>query len=126
MFYALQVKDGEDSHRVVWAFFQAAVKRGLTFKGLEVFSYMMVGSTMFVRYRTGCSMPPELVEDLLASGRGVVLPNPPKEYLVKLPGGRDGPFPIAPMHMAAAPGARRLYRGPRIDFWERQFLDISR
>jgi hypothetical protein len=129
MFYAVQLKDHEVAHHGVWAFFQAAVKREIKFKRLDVFGYVTAGQNKFVRYRTDC---PDLAEDLLASGRGVIVPAPMKagesalrSYLVRLPNGQSGTFSLATMHSVAAPGLYRVYRGTKADFWDRQFLDIS-
>jgi hypothetical protein len=129
MFYAVQLEDHEVAHHGVWAVFQAALKRKIGFTRLDVYGYVTAGRHRFVRYRTGC---PDLSEELLASGRGVIVPAPLKaeesairSYLVRLPSGQSGTFSLATMHAVAAPGLHRIYRGPKVNFWERQFHDMT-
>jgi hypothetical protein len=130
-FYAVQIEDREHPREVVWAFIKAALNRQLKpFKKVETFSYLTVGRVRFLRFRTDCPVPDALVEDLLALGRGAIVPAPLNSgicnYIVRTPSGLSGSFNMAAMHAVPAPGMRHVYRGPLVQFWERQFGDLAK
>jgi len=123
LYAALQCHRGEQPHETVWAIMQAAVNQGISFKTLEVLGVLEVGTMSFVRFRTGHPDLPKALKDTSLRDRATITPNG-VGYNVDLPDGRRGKLPITKMHMASDPNKQRLYRGPAVELWERQFLDI--
>ena len=114
----------ETRHEAVWAFMEAAHKRGLTFKALEVVGVFSMGSHEMVRVRTDLTQGLSGIAQDLQPRRAVVVPNG-SGYRIHLPGGREGAIPTVTMLAAVMPNFQRTYRGPGQEHWERQFLDLQ-
>ncbi len=125
MFTGFQLKDREAPHTAIQELFQAIVKLRLRCTTLEVFGVITMGRYTFVRYRTDCPLHSDLFKELLASGRGILVPDPLKGYLVKFPNGHQGVLNCTIVQAPALPGASRVYRGPSIKFWEKQFGETA-
>jgi len=123
-FAAIGLRRSETRHEVVWAFMEAAHKRGLSFKALEVVGVFSMGAHELVRVRTDLTEGlSDIVKDLQPR-RAVVVPNG-VGYRIHLPSGREGPIPTATILAAVMPNYQRVYRGPEQEHWERQFLDVQ-
>lgn len=119
VYIAVQLGQGEDTHRVAALYMQTA--KGLPmFRRLEVLDTMTLGNSTYVRMRTDDPNPVPILDRLYDSGRGVIhLAG--GEYVVRIPGGRVGKVASLTMSGSAKPGCARLYRGTKIRLWERQF-----
>jgi hypothetical protein len=125
LYAALQCQRGEQPHEAIFALMQASVNQGIFFKTLEVLGVLEVGTRSFVRFRTGNADLMQAFKDASLQDRASITPNG-TGYKVVLPDGRRGSLPTTKMHMVADPNKQRLYRGPAIELWERQFLDVRR
>jgi hypothetical protein len=123
IYAALQSQKGERPHETVWALMRASLNQGIFFKTLEVLGTLEIGNMTFVRFRTGHPELANAFSDPSLEDRAVIASNG-QGYSLALPGGRQGNIPTAKMLMVADPNERRLYRGPAVKLWERQFLDI--
>jgi len=122
-FAAIQFKEGETSHQTVGSLMNLAHAKDLKFSSLEVFGVIQVGRHKFVRFRTDSKDLPEILGHLLVDGRGVIHQEG-GGYTVKFPTGQKGPIGVATMTSIADPTVKRQYRGPAVQFWERQFLPV--
>lgn len=123
-FIAIELKDGEHPHAIVGEFIHLADRTAAKFKEVETLGVTTLGTRSFLRCRTDSDrLYPfdALAEGLLEKGRGVAIPKGPG-YEVQLPGGRTARVPSTVMQAPALPAQRVKYRGPRMKFWERQFL----
>lgn len=123
MFTGFQLKDREAPHQAIQELFQTIVRLRLRCTTLEIFGVITMGRYTFVRYRTDCLLASDLFKELLALGRGILVPDPIKGFLVKFPNGHQGVLNCTTVQAPALPGASRVYRGPSVKFWEKQFED---
>jgi len=123
-FVAIGLRGSETRHEAVWAFMEAADKRGLSFKALEVVGIFAMGAHELVRVRTDLTQGLTKVVKDLRPRRAMVVPNG-AGYRIYLPGGRAGPIPTATMLGATMTNYQQLYRGPAQKHWKRQFLDLQ-
>jgi hypothetical protein len=121
-FAALQVKPGETPHEVIGQFMVAAAKRRIKFKSLEILSHMALGSRDFVRFRTDLESLEWLPESGLVDGRAFIAVNGNASYSLHLPGGREGRVDAAMMQATAGYNQHKVYRGPAVKLWKRQFI----
>lgn len=121
-FAAVEMLPGESAGHIVKAVAVEAASRKHRFAKLEVFATFTLLRGNFLRFRTDLDRTKlaEVLEALLSSGRGVVYAEG-SAFQAKLPSGRAGSVPLTMMTSIAAPGFGQIYRGPAIQFWERQF-----
>lgn len=120
-FAAIEVKPGEAAHDAVKAFMCAASDVGTLFTRLKLYGPLTVGSTEFVRFASDCldySQP--LLKRLRGEARSVILPSK-VGYLVFMSDGRSAQFSTSQMQSVHRPGYGQTYKGPKVEFWERQF-----
>lgn len=118
-FIAIEVLEHESPHDVVKAFIQEAHSQGLSFKRLEVLRTVPFGSRRCIHARTDCWGMPRLVE-ALRHDRAMIVPTGDGSYQAYLPGGRTGKVSHVMMQTVPKP-TQRVYRGPAVKHWERQF-----
>jgi hypothetical protein len=118
-FAALELKEQESPHQAIECLMRAAVEKGRPFTTLEVVGSLFIGRIRFVRFRTDCSAIGEILSTL--DDRARISPEG-GAYVCRFPGGATGPVPATSMNVVGRPGERRVYRGPRVKFWERQFI----
>jgi hypothetical protein len=121
VFAAIQFKEGETAHQTVANLMQTAHVKELPFAQLELLGVLQLGRHKFVRFRTDCKELPEILGQLLLDGRGVVYQEG-GSYKVQFPTGQKGPVSAMMMLAIGDPSVKRQYRGPAIQFWDRQFL----
>ena len=122
-FMAIEVRNGEQPHDVIAEFMREAHHRRLSFKRLEVLRILPFGAKRYVHAKTDCPGLLRIVKTFQAgdgrSVRAMIVPTPQGGYQAYLPGGRTGMVPHSTM--AAIATTQRVYRGPAVEFWERQF-----
>jgi hypothetical protein len=119
-FAAVQIGQKETAHKAIEHFMNTAVGLGCRFRTLETFGEMTVGSRKFVRFRTDCWKLQEVSQQLLKEGRGTILPDG-NRYKVEFPTGQKGTLNTTVLQAAPLPSQNRVYRGPKLKFWDRQF-----
>jgi hypothetical protein len=119
-FAAVQIGNEETAHKAIEHFMNIAVGLDCRFRTLEIYGEMTVGSRKFVRFRTDCWKLLEVSQQLLKEGRGTILPEGTR-YMVKLPTGQKGILNTTVLQAAPIPSQHRVYRGPKLKFWDRQF-----
>lgn len=117
-FAALEIRPGETAHQVVRQFMEKAQNLNRPFNTFELLGVLTLGRIKFVRFRTDCK---EQVPVLEALDRGYVYQDG-GSYALAFPGQSPGSVSITAMQAVGDPGIRRVYRGPSVKFWERQFL----
>lgn len=121
-FAAVEVRKDEPAHEAVKAFVVAASKQGVLFSKLKVYGFVDVGSTRFVRFCSDCgNYTTPFLEQIRSEGRGVIVPSKAGTYIVRMADGRTGPFNASQMQAIIAPGFGQVYKGTKVEFWERQF-----
>lgn len=121
LFAAVSVKGGEAAHDAVKAFMYAASDNQALFVKLKLYGLIEVGTTKFARFTSDCpSYGQEIIKRLRAEGRALIAPSK-QGYLVFMADGRVGPFSTSQMQSVHAPGYGQTYKGPKAEFWERQF-----
>jgi hypothetical protein len=111
---ALELRRGESEAEVVKSLlsaFEAAKQRCL---GIETLGTYKIGGHTFVRFRSDVDQAPYWLPD-----RGCIVKDPSGGFTAKLPGGRQGKVPPAPMFMASM--QRRIYHGTVKQNWQLQF-----
>jgi hypothetical protein len=119
-FAAIELKAHEHMDAAIRHVMDVAVEKRKLFAKLDVFGPVMVGRYHFLRFRSDCR--PEVLEGVLAENRAVIVPGGPAGYTVKLPKGRTGNVNRIVLQASALTGFPKLYRGPAVNLWERQFL----
>lgn len=120
-FAAVEVKKGETAHEAVKAFMYAASDNGAPFSKLKVYGMVDVGPTRFARFCSDCgNYSPPILKRIQSEGRGIIAPSK-TGYLVFLADGRSCRFSASQMQSVIAPGFGQSYKGPKVEFWERQF-----
>jgi len=117
-YFAVESILREPSSKVAESIIRTAVGLKYSFKSLECWDTLEVGSTKFYRFRIAKSNIVPLIEAIFQSGRSVVSLNG-LEYEVKLRNGRKGKLPST--NMLTAPRQQQTFRGSADPFWERQF-----
>lgn len=111
---ALELCRGETEAEVVrslLAAFEAAQKRCL---GIETLGQYKIGGCTFVRFRSDVDQAPYWLPN-----RGCIVRDPSGGFVAKLPNGRQGKVPMAPMFLASQ--QRRIYHGTVKQNWQLQF-----
>lgn len=119
-FAAVEIKQGETAHGVVKAVMDEASAKGCKFSSFELLGILTLGRIKFIRFRTDSKT---LQDVLLTLNRGVVYQNG-GGYFIRFPeeSGKHAPVNILTMTSVGEFGIKRLYRGPGVQYWERQFL----
>lgn len=117
VFAALEIKVGETAHDAIKDFVLASAKKGQLFEGLDFLGILMLGRAKYARFRTDARNIQGILTDrkvvLFKDGEYVVLGGL-HEFLGRVPG--------TAMQMPHDPSLHRVYRGPKLQHWERQFL----
>ena len=121
-YLAVQMLPTESPLAVAGAICQAGHDRKTLFRRLEVLDVTQIANNPFLRVRSDVLNPHPILEALFAQQRGYVVAGAGGQYSVRLPDGRTGPVQGATMHTPPKPGCHRMFRGPRIKMFERQFL----
>jgi hypothetical protein len=119
-FAAIEVHQSEAPQAAVEVFMREAAHRGLPFKRLEVLRLFDFGTRRYAHVRTDCRGMLRIVKTLQPT-RAMIIPMADGSYKAHLPGGKYGKVSHATMHTVPKP-IQRVYRGPAVEHWERQFL----
>ena len=122
-FSGLQLRENETPHQATHELLLVIDALGLYCTTVEVFGILTQGRSRFVRFRTDCPLKEVLFDALIDSGRGVIIPDAGRGYRVKFPTGREGILNCSQMLAPKVPGQHRVYKGPKVRYWDRQFLD---
>ena len=118
-FAAVEILQGETAHATVKHVMDAALTKGIRFHSLELLGILMLGRIKFIRFRTEAKAIDEILKTL---DRGVVYQVKAK-YVIEFPGvPSPGIVSVVTMASVGEPGIKRIYRGPGVPYWERQFL----
>jgi len=125
-YFAIQLQPRENPAVVVEAFCTAAKMLGTLFRRVETLDTIEVGMKPFLRMRSDIPTASSVLEQLFkATGRGYVVSRSDGKFEVQFPvttlGGRRAEVSSYVMHTVPR-GKPTMYRGPKIKFWERQFL----
>ncbi len=116
-FAALEMKVGESAHNVIEAFIRVSIAKGYTFNLLDFLGILSLGKVKYVRFRTDSSN----IQGILGDRNAIFFKN--GEYIVQSPAGEFlGRISGSSMQQPGDPSLHREYRGPRLQYWERQFL----
>ncbi len=119
-FAAIEVREDEEPHAAVEAFMREAHYRGLGFKRLELLRIMPFGARQYAHVKTDCRGMLRIVKSLQPT-RAMIVPMADGSYKAHLPGGKYGKVPHSVMAAVAGMPRLRVYRGPAVEHWERQF-----
>ncbi len=117
-FAAVELKDGEGPHEAIRYIMQTANTQGHIFKSLELLGILTLGRMRFIRFRFESRA---LTDTLKTLERGVIQQSG-GGYVLTFPKTEPRRVDIVTMTMAGDPGIKRIYRGPGVQFWERQFI----
>lgn len=117
-FAAAELRQGETAHDVVRHIMETAHSTHHMFSTLELLGILTLGRLKFVRFRADS---PDLHNILATTERGYVR-QMGGSYQLVFPGVKPAQVTITAMQSTADLGVRRLYRGPKVTFWERQFI----
>ena len=117
---AIEVREDETPHEVVEMLMKLAVEKSTPFKALEVFGVMTVGTIALVRFRTDCSI--DTIQHI--RDRAYIIPTTAGFRLYD--GLDEGKVDTMTMTQPYLPNQRRLYRGPAVSLWARQFITSQR
>jgi hypothetical protein len=119
-FAAVEIKEGETAHMTVKTVLDAAQAKQCRLSTLELLGILTLGRMKFIRFRTESKT---LATVLTTLDRGVVLQGP-GGYRLRFPGdtGPGVAVSISSMASVGEPGIKRTYRGPGVQYWERQFI----
>lgn len=120
-YLAIQLLQGETPHDAIRALCQAGKDTRKFFRRVEVLDVIPVANRRFVRCRSDVTNLYPILDLLLTQGRGSVAVRSAGQYHVRLSDGRTGPVSVMTMHALPLPGQQRLYRGPKLLNWTRQF-----
>jgi hypothetical protein len=124
-FSGLQLLENENPHQAIHQLLLVIDALNLYCTTVEVFGILTQGNSSFVRFRTDCPLKEVLFDTLIDSGRGVIIPDAVRGYRVKFPSGREGALNCSQMLAPRVPGQNRIYRGPKVKNWDRQFLGTA-
>ena len=86
---------------------------------MELLGVLNLGLGPFARFKTEC---PNINQVMFSLGRAVVYQKG-GSYVVRFSGeDKPGTVNIVSMTAVGEPRVKRLYRGPGVKYWERQFL----
>lgn len=119
MFGAIQILEGETSHKTVETFMRAADAQKVGFKVLEVLGVVHLGRMKLVRFKTDGHVIPLLQS---FSKERVLIMLDQGQYWVTTPEGTRNRINTLTMQCVAEPSLRHSYRGVSIQYWDRQFL----
>lgn len=117
-FAAIEQKQGVSPHAVVHEVMKAAMAKSKPFMSLELLGILNLGRLRFIRIRFESHNLRKVLDELDC---GVILPEG-GSYVLKFPDTEPKKVSIVTMQLAGDPAIRRVYRGPGVKFWERQFL----
>ncbi len=123
-FVAIEVHRSEAPHAAVEVFMREAAHRGIHFKHLEVLREFEFGTRRYAHVRTDCPGLLRIVKTLRPT-RAMIIPTPKGRYRAYLPKGKEGEVSHATMQAVSGMPKQRVYRGPGVENWERQFLVMS-
>jgi hypothetical protein len=114
-FTAIEIKPGETAHGVVGLFVKSSAQKGILFETLDFLGVIRLGSTKYIRFRTdSATVTGILNRNVVTFAKG--------EYKVLTPEGNFvGRLSCTTMQAPADPTLRREYRGPKLQYWDRQF-----
>lgn len=121
-FSGLQLREDEHPHKAIHELLLVIDALDLYCTTVEVFGVLTQGRHRFVRFRTDCPLKEVLFDALIDSDRAVIIPDA-GGYRVKFPTGREGRLNCTQMLAPKVPGQNRIYKGPKVKYWDRQFLD---
>jgi len=110
---ALEVRRGESDADVVKTLLAALAAASKPCLGVETLGRYSIGGCNFVRFRSDVDLHPDLIPD-----RGHIV-RVPDGFKAKLPSGKQGRVPQAPMFMLSM--QRRVYHGTVQSNWHLQF-----
>ena len=124
-YFAIQIQPRESPILALEAFCTTSKMLGILFRRIEVLDTMEVGVKPFVRLRSDIPNATSVLEQLLkATQRGFIVARSDGKYEVQFPasvlGGRRAEVPTFSMH-GSPRETPRMYRGPKIKHWDRQF-----
>jgi hypothetical protein len=114
---ALEIKAGETAHQVVEAFMRTSVAKGQMFTKLDLLGVLKLGSTKYVRISTDA---PNIF--VLDDRKTIGFKNGDYSVHDPIKGTTSGKISGSSMQMTSDPSIHREYRGPKLKYWERQFL----
>lgn len=117
MYAALEIKEDETPHETVEMLMKLAVEKGQPFSVLEVLSTFTLGTMLMLRFKTDCTA--DIVKHA-GKDRACVVAG--KGGFRVFDGLDEGPVDSVTMTALGVIHQRRVYRGPAVNFWERQFL----
>ena len=120
-YFAVQMLRGESVKQVAGAICQAGSDQMTLFRRLEVLDVIQIASYPFLRCRSDIIDNRLVLETLAAQQRGYVTADAGGRYTVRLSDGRVGPVTGMTMHTTSKPGHQRMFKGPKIKLWSRQF-----
>lgn len=116
-YFAIQPLRGENYKQLSAMIMEAADKKGILFRKLQVLDTITVGAFSFIRFRSDTI---DIWEIVKGWDRGVILPSL-DGFQVILKGGKTGKFPAATMCTGPKIGFGQIYAGTRIKRWKQQF-----
>lgn len=119
-FAAIEVREDEETHVAIEAFMREADYRKLPFKRLEVLQVLAFGARKYAHVKTDCRGMLRIVKSLRPT-RAMIIPMADGSYQAFLPGGQEGKVPHSVMQSVGNKPRLRVYRGPAVEHWERQF-----
>ena len=120
-YFAVQMMQHEATIDVVASVMRAAKTLKVMFRRLEILDKMTIGTSTYVRMRADVISSRPILDQLFSDGRAVVGLVPGNGYVVRVSDGRTGKVTNLLMHATSKPGYSRVFRGPKMKFWERQF-----
>ena len=118
--FAVEMLRWETPHNVAEAVIRAGSEIRRFFRRVEVLDVVTFGMKPFVRLRSDMTAPQAILEQVLTTGRGVVIPMGSAGYEARFPT-RRGRVPGFSLYEAVRPGHQRMYRGPKLKNWAEQF-----
>jgi len=122
VYFAIESLRGENFKHVTQIVLEAADKRGILFRRLQVLDIISVGAKAFVRFRADMANLQPVVNQLKDRG---VIHEFGGGYVVHLVDGRKAKFSMAIMCSVPKAGFGQLFVGTRIKRWKQQFPSIS-
>jgi hypothetical protein len=122
VYFAIESLRGENFKHVTQIVLEAADKRGILFRRLQVLDIISVGAKAFVRFRADMANLQPVVNELKDRG---VIHEFGGGYVVHLVDGRKAKFSMAIMCSVPKAGFGQLFVGTRIKRWKQQFPSFS-
>lgn len=122
IYFAIESLRGENFKHVTQIVLEAADKRGILFRRLQVLDIISVGAKAFVRFRADMANLQPVVNELKDRG---VIHEFGGGYVVQLVDGRKAKFSMATMCSVPKAGFGQLFVGTRIKRWAKQFDELK-